>query len=81
MRTKLFLLASALVLGLTGCASYQGGTTDPYDTAGSGATSLDQSNPEPAGSPTFRPGLNPNDPRDSHFSTRPDPQASPSTTP
>ncbi len=81
MRTKLFLLTSLFALVLSGCASYQGGTSDQYDTTVNSGDSLGQSNPEPAASPTFRPGINPNDPRDPHFTTRPEPQASPSTTP
>ncbi len=79
MKTKLALLMGGLALALSGCASYQGGTSDEYN-ATSG-NSVGEVYPEPAGSPTFRPGMNPEDPRDPHFTTRPQPQASPSTTP
>ncbi len=79
MNVKLMLTTASLALLLSGCASYQGGTSDEYDT--SSGNSAGEANPAPAASPTFRPGMNPEDPRDPHFTTRPQPQASPSTTP
>ena len=71
-----FSILSA-VLCLAGCASHhpQGGTAEQYQT-GSGAGSA-EGYPAPIASPTFRPGMNPSDPRDSHFTTRPEPTQSP----
>ena len=73
MKIRSILLLASLALPLFGCASYQGGTGEEYN------TSMDrgQSYPEPAGSPTFRPGMNPEDPRDPHFTNRPLPQQVP----
>jgi len=81
MKPKSFYLCAATVFLLSACAhdSYDhnsGGTSDTYSTG----MSAGQSNPQPAASPTFRPGMNPDDPRDPHFTTRPEPQSSPSTT-
>ena len=79
MRVKSFLFLGVAFL-FCGCAShypYGGAGDDPYMTAD---PYPGQSHPEPAASPTFRPGMNPDDPRDPHFTTRPDPQASPPPT-
>ena len=70
----LFLAVSSLAL-LAGCStpSYQGGTTTQFNSI----TNSAQANPEPVGSPTFRPGLNPQDPRSAQFETRPQPAQPP----
>ncbi|HYG34767.1 MAG TPA: hypothetical protein VEC99_08290 [Clostridia bacterium] len=77
MNTKLLLLIGGAAFLLAGCASYdRGGTTNGYDvTTGAG-----ESRPIPAASPTMRPGMNPYDPRDAHFTTRPQPMQSPAIT-
>jgi hypothetical protein len=67
MKTKRMILIMCAALPLAGCASHQGATEEQPSALTGGA----QSNPQPAGSPTFRPGMNPNDPRDPHFTTRP----------
>src|SRR5262249_49628273 len=59
-----WLIGALVVWALSGCASYQGGTADDYMA--------------PRSSPTFRPGMNPNDPRDPTGLTRPLP---PNTSP
>ena len=41
---------------------------DEYSTG----TYVGEGQPEPSASPTFRPGMNPEDPRDPHFTTRPE---------
>ncbi len=74
MKLLLALCLAAAVLPLAGCSSDRsdysshGATYDPYMTGSAG-----ESHPEPAGSPTFRPGMTPYDPRDPHFITRPQP--------
>lgn len=60
---KHMLLIGVLALPLAGCASYQGGADESYSTS----TGRAESQPEPAASPTFRPGMNRNDPRDPQF--------------
>ena len=65
--SKLILLACTAV-GLAACSTYRGGTGDEYSTG----SSVGESHPEPVGSPTFRPGMNPEDPRDSQFLNRPE---------
>jgi hypothetical protein len=57
-------LAVSLVLVLAGCATHQGGAIDEY------GTSANTINGNP-GSPTFRPGMNPNDIRDPNALTQP----------
>jgi hypothetical protein len=58
------------VTGLaTGCATNRGGKSDQFDATANGA----QAYPEPAASPTERPGMNPRDPRDPQFTTHSDP--------
>src|SRR5207302_9859102 len=63
MKSIAVLTFALICLGLSGCASYQGGGADEYN---SGYGSL--GNPA---SPTFRPGMNPQDPRDPTASSRP----------
>jgi hypothetical protein len=77
MKIKTFSLIGLLLLPLAGCATreYQGGGYDTYDTG----TEIDVS-PGPTASPTFRPGMTPNDPRDPHFTTHPEPMQSPPST-
>jgi predicted small secreted protein len=59
---------------LAGCASYEGGARDDYN-AGYGSSA----SPGPMGSPTFRPGMNPRDPRDPNalIQTLPPPASTP----
>jgi hypothetical protein len=72
------LMLGALVSLFAGCAGTQSGNAEvPKSTA----VMLGQANPQPAGSPTFRPGMNPQDPRDPHFTTRPLPLQSPPSAP
>ncbi len=68
MRRMLLLVCA--VLPLAGCASYQGGTSEPPNTI----SDAGEGNPAPANSPSFRPGLNREDPRSSQFINRPQPQ-------
>ena len=60
---KQLVLIALFLLPFAGCATHQGGAEESYTTSTGGA----QSYPEPSASPTFRPGMNPNDPRDPHF--------------
>ena len=62
---KHLILLILLVVPLAGCASYHGSADEAYTTGTDGA----ESPPEPATSPSFRPGMNPRDPRDPHFVT------------
>jgi hypothetical protein len=73
MKLKYFLLIAGAVLPVAGCASHQGATHDEYQT-----DSYTPVNPVPTASPSFRPGMNPDDPRDPHFTNRPIPDSSPS---
>lgn len=79
MNFKRYILMAAFVLPLAGCASrdYQGGTYDDTVFQTSGGVS----NADPAGSPTFRPGMHSEDPRDPHFTTRPQSVSPPITSP
>jgi hypothetical protein len=73
----LFWIAAA-ILPLTGCASYRGGTSDTTDTTSAPMNDSDRRPdlyPEPAGSPTFRPGANPDDIRDPNYFNHPRPPA------
>lgn len=66
MKIKYFAALACGVLTLTGCASNRGGTgEDTYDTLR--GTEYEQGE----ASPTFRPGMNREDPRDAQFSNRP----------
>ena len=70
---KRLILIVCAVITLAGCASYRGGTAqEEYGTQKGG-----QVYPEPMASPTFRPGMNPQDLRDSQFPTRPQPNQTP----
>ncbi len=71
MSIKRYIWIAALALPLAGCATYQGGTPDEYTT--SSGFGQAEAYPAPAGSPTFRPGMNKSDPRDAHFTTQPQP--------
>ncbi len=65
-RSTFLLLAAVAGLIIAGCASYQGGAAEKYDNGYGAAVS-----PGPTASPTFRPGMNPRDPRDPNALTRP----------
>lgn len=69
------VLAMSTAILLAGCSStsYQGGTAEQFNVT----TNSAEAYPEPAASPTFRPGMNPQDPRDSQFETRPRPAEPP----
>ena len=63
MKAIALLLTASAVLALSGCATNQGAASDQYTTSGG--------NPANPASPTFRPGMYPNDIRDSSALTRP----------
>jgi hypothetical protein len=66
------LIISTLACVVVGCSTNRGGTAQGYD-----STYDDyQWTPRPAASPSQRPGMNPEDPRDPQFLTRPDPSLS-----
>ena len=71
-KIKMFLLAGSL-FALAACSTDRGGATDEYSTG----TGADTYNPAPAASPTFRPGMNPEDPRDAQFPQHSDPNQPP----
>jgi hypothetical protein len=79
MRATIILFLLGGLASWSGCASYpRGAAVDESETM----RGTVPSHPWPAASPTFRPGMNPYDPRDPHFSTRPLPGgASPSNPP
>jgi len=60
---KQLILVGLMLIPIAGCASHQGGGEEYYYTSTGGA----ESRPEPAASPSFRPGMNPSDPCDPHF--------------
>ncbi len=60
----------------TACSTHQGGTGSYYDESLGGT----QAHPAPIASPTERPGMTPEDPRDAQFITRPQPLEAPPTT-
>jgi hypothetical protein len=62
---KQLILAALAVVAVAGCASYRGGAEESYGSRVSGV----ESPPEPTPSPTFRPGMNPQNPRDPQFVT------------
>lgn len=71
---KIRYLAALACAGLTvtGCASNRGGTYESNDSAyQTWDTSTWPNNPDGQSSPTFRPGMNREDPRDPQFLTRP----------
>jgi hypothetical protein len=80
MKLKNVLLIMGAALALAGCASYQGGTAEDFNTT-TGYSEQEVPITEPTPSPTFRPGMNPEDPRDPHYTIRPQPKLSPPTTP
>jgi hypothetical protein len=67
--TRTILVLSA-ALPLAGCATHQGGTYEDYNAVASASESSTEPLRE---SPTFRPGMNPYDPRDAHYGTGPQP--------
>ena len=69
MNAKTFALIVFVAALVVGCASYEGASRDEYGSS----TNQTQVYPQAAASPTFRPGINPYDPRDAHFTTRPQP--------
>jgi len=73
MKPIAVIVTSLLILITGGCATHQGGSVNDADTMSSA-----EGQPEPAASPTMRPGANPQDPRDAQFSTRSEPSQSPS---
>ena len=73
MKLQSLLLITGAILPLAGCASHQGGTYDEYQT-----DTRVSVNPGPIASPSMRPGMNPDDPRDPHFRNRPIPGSTPS---
>jgi hypothetical protein len=77
---KPLILLVCAVIPVAGCASNKGGTAEEPPQYGP-QSSVGEANPEPMSSPTFRPGLNPEDPRDSQFMTRPQPNQAPPQTP
>ena len=79
MKVNFFILGVGAFLGLAGCASHQGGAGAPLEYGTNG--DVGEGTPIPIASPTFRPGMNPEDPRDPHFTTRPQPSESPPLTP
>ena len=70
------IFLTGLVLALAGCSTERGASNDAYNTSANNAEAY----PEPAGSPTARPGMTPRDPRDPQFITQPEPSQSPPTT-
>ena len=77
---KTLILIVCAVVPLAGCASYQGGSTEKQQEFGTGSD-VGEAYPEPRSSPSFRPGMNPEDVRDPHFITRPQPDQVPNQTP
>ena len=77
MRGRLLMqtLAAAGFLACAGCYTQQ-----PTNTGAAYDTTSYQAYPHPAASPTQRPGLNPEDPRDPQFGARPDPTLTPPST-
>ncbi len=76
MKRYLLLLVFPALL-LAGCASNQGGTSDEYQTGFGNSNPPADVSPGPAATPSFRPGMNPDDPRDPHFTNRPLPGDTP----
>jgi hypothetical protein len=78
---KWMILLACAVVPLAGCASNKGGTNGEQPDYGAQSNIGGQAHPEPRSSPTFRPGLNPEDPRSSQFTNRPQPNQVPSQAP
>jgi len=74
-RLAMQMIAAAGFLACAGCYTQQ-----PAYTRGAYDSTYYQAYPEPAASPTQRPGLNPDDPRDPQFGARPDSTLTPPTT-
>jgi len=77
MRAPLLMqmIATAGFLTCAGCYTEQ-----PARTSGAYDSTYYQAYPQPAASPSQRPGLNPDDPRDPQFGSRPNPTLTPPTT-
>ena len=75
---KAFGITSLLALALFGgaCSTNHGQATG----TNSNYVNETQANPAPPASPTARPGMTPEDPRDAQHITRPQPSISPPTT-
>jgi hypothetical protein len=63
---QVILILATMAL-LPSCSTDRGGSQDWYNKTNNG-----EGNPAPAASPSLRPGLNPQDPRDAQFGARPD---------
>jgi hypothetical protein len=73
---KAFLIFEIIAaLGLAaGCSAYRPASADTrFDSA------YAESHPQPAASPSQRPGMNPNDPRDAQYLSRPGADVTPPT--
>ena len=69
------LILVLCTIGLaSGCSTERGGTAEQWDTNANA-----EAYPQPPGSPTERPGMNPKDPRDAQFKTPSPLPQSPST--
>jgi hypothetical protein len=66
MKSKRLLLILSMGMPLAGCSTYKGGTMDDYSTG----TAASEAHPVPTATPSFRPGMNPDDPRDQFFKPR-----------
>jgi len=65
----------ALMSLLAGCSTNRGGANVGYE-----AAPRSEAYPVPTAGPTARPGMTPEDPRDSQYVTRPEPLVPPPTT-
>ena len=74
-RFAMQMIAAAGFLACAGCYTQQ-----PAYTRGAYDSTYYRAYPQPAASPTQRPGLNPDDPRDPQFGARPDSTLTPPTT-
>jgi hypothetical protein len=76
MRALLAVQIIAAAGLVAGCSTYQ-----PADTGAAYGAGYDntytESHPQPTASPSQRPGLNPDDPRDPQFNSRPNPTQTP----
>ena len=73
---KAWISIVSLLWLTTACSTNRGGTSAYYDDSLGGT----QAHPAPAASPSERPGMTPEDPRDPQFITRPQPLEAPPTT-
>jgi hypothetical protein len=77
MKARRLMFILSLGMPLAGCSTYKGGTTDDYST-GIGSTERTPIPPVPTATPSFRPGMNREDPRDQFFKqSDPDPVTPP----